>query len=103
LGRLSHYGVAIIDRRKAISIGAVKTRKLRTAMSEITIIIVATLGLVLLAVAVVLAGLCLSRLGTLIETRDAMTRSQTRARLEVLAAGMPISSATCGRILPEAP
>src|SRR4029078_9305363 len=53
-----------------------------------TIIIVATLVLVLLAVAVVLAGLCLSRLGTLVETRDAMTReaAHLRARLEVLAA-----------------
>jgi DNA recombination protein RmuC len=90
-GFLADYrtvSAALIDRRKAISIRAAKTRKLRTAMSEITLIIVATLGLVLLAVAVVLAGLCLSRLGTLIVTRDAMTReaADLRARLEVLAA-----------------
>src|SRR5437016_13616763 len=57
-------------------------------MSEITIIIVAALCLVLLAVAVVLAGLCLARLGTLTRTRDAVTReaADLRARLEVMAA-----------------
>ena len=57
-------------------------------MPEIAIIITAALGLVLLAVAVILAAVGLSRLRTLAQARDAATReaADLRTRIEVLTA-----------------
>jgi DNA recombination protein RmuC len=57
-------------------------------MPEPLIVIVAVLGLALLATAVVLAAIGLARLGTLVAARDSAVReaADLRARLEVLAA-----------------
>ncbi len=57
-------------------------------MSELTLIFLAIAGLALLAVAVVLSAVALSRLGVLTAARDTGTReaADLRTRLEVLAA-----------------